>query len=54
MAIENVQLVNDRFPKHLGIGTTRTKEDRETEEEDKQKRVKIGRKMGTKYSSSKA
>ena len=47
MAIENGLLMHECFPKHLRMGTAK-KEDKETEEEDKQKRVEIENKVGTK------
>ena len=49
MAIENEELVHEYFPKHLRMGTARTKDDNDTEDECKQKRVNMKRsKMGTK------
>ena len=41
MAIENTELMHKHFPKHLPIGTTKIKEDKETEEKGKQKSVKM-------------
>ena len=49
MAIENGELMRECFSKYLRMETTRMKEDKETKEEDKQKRVKLERsKVGTK------
>ena len=44
MAIENEKLMQECFPKHLCMGTSRTKEDNDTEEEGKQK-SKYGKKQ---------
>ena len=41
MAIENGELMHECFPKHLRMGTARMNEDKETEEDDKQKLVKM-------------
>ena len=41
MVIENVELKQECFPKHLRMGTARVKEGKETEEEGKQERVQI-------------
>ena len=46
MAIENVVLIHDCFPKHLGMGTARMNEDKETGE-GKQKILKMRSKVGT-------
>ena len=49
MAVKKVDLTHECFPKHLTIETARTNVDKETEEEDKQKRVKMkGSEVGTK------
>ena len=37
MAIGNVELINDCFPKHSRIGTARLKYDKETEEKVRRK-----------------
>ena len=48
MAIEKVELMHECFPKHLCMGTARTK-DKEIEKECKQKKMKMERsKVGTK------
>ena len=39
MAIGNVELMHEFFPKHRGMGTTRMKKDKDTEEEGKRTRV---------------
>ena len=39
MAIENVELMHECCPQHLPMGTARTKKDKETDGEGKQKRV---------------
>ena len=39
MAIENGELMNECFPKHLRMGTARLKLDNETEEENKKRRM---------------
>ena len=38
MAVKKVKLMQECFPKHLRMGTSRMKENKETEEESKQKR----------------
>ena len=43
MAIENEKIVHECFPKHFRMVTARLIEYKETEEEDKKKRVKIER-----------
>ena len=43
MAVENGELMQECFHKHLRMGTARMKEDKETEEEDKEKRRKMER-----------
>ena len=48
MAIEKVELVQECFTKHLRMETIRMKEDKETEQEGMQKRMKMERKVGTK------
>ena len=48
MAIENGKLMHESFPKHLRMGTARMKEHKETEQENKQKGVKMESKVGTK------
>ena len=49
MAIENVELMHECFPKHFRMGTARIKEHNETDEDGKQKRVKMeSRKVDTK------
>ena len=40
MAIKNVQLIRECFLEHLRMPTATLKSEEETEEEDKQKRVK--------------
>ena len=52
-AKEKVELMHEYFFKHLSIGTARLKEDNETDEEDKQKRVKIESKVGKPSCTSK-
>ena len=55
MAIEYWELMHECFPKYLRMGTARMKEDKETEEEDKQKGVAMERnKVGTNWKSPKA
>ena len=44
MDIEKVYFMHECFPKHFRMGTATIKEDKETEEEWKQKRVEIERK----------
>ena len=48
MAIENAELMQECSPEHMHIGTVILKYDKETEEEGKQKRVKMKSKVGTK------
>ena len=43
MTIGNVEIMHMCFPKHWGMGTTRTKLDQETDEESKQRGVSCGR-----------
>ena len=48
MAIEKAQLTHECFPKHSLMGTAGMKKDKETEEEGKQKRMKMKKsKVGT-------
>ena len=44
MAIEKVKLMHEHFPKYLHMGTVGMKDDKETGEEAKQKRVIIKKK----------
>ena len=46
MAIGNVELVHERFPKHLRMGIEEMKLGKVTDEEDKKKRVNIERSAG--------
>ena len=49
MAIDNLELMRECSPEHLHMGTAKFKWDKETEEEGKQKRVKIEKNIvGTK------
>ena len=48
MAIENGELMHECFPKHLRMGTARLKQDNETEEESRKRRMNVER--STKYS----
>ena len=43
MAIENGELMQECFPKHLSMGTARFKSDNETEEESKKRRMIVER-----------
>ena len=55
MAIGNVELVHESFPKHLRMGKVRKQYNKDTQEEGKQKRVNMGRsKAGTKERSDKS
>ena len=41
MAIANVELMQERFPKHESLGTARMKQDKENEEVDMMRRINI-------------
>ena len=48
MAIENGELMHECFPKHLRMGTARTKRDKETDEDGKKRGVSMEKaKRGT-------
>ena len=53
MAKGNVEVMHECFPEHSGMGTARTKLDKETEEKGKKRVVSIERiKAGTKLKRS--